>query len=48
MMEHRIRKRAEEIWRRRERDPQLFDWLLAEKEILAECRKVKGGVEAEW
>jgi len=37
MLEQRIRKRAEEIRQRRERDPELFDWLLAEAEILAEC-----------
>jgi hypothetical protein len=42
MLEHRIRKRAEEIRQRRERDPELFEWLLAEAEILAECHKPKG------
>jgi hypothetical protein len=42
MLEHRIRKRAEEIRQRRERDPELFEWLLAEAEILAECHKAKG------
>lgn len=45
MLEHRIRKRAEEIRQRRERDPQLFDWLLAEAEILAECHTLKGKTE---
>jgi hypothetical protein len=46
MLEHRIRKRAEEIRQRRERDPELFDWLLAEAEILAECHATKAGPEA--
>jgi hypothetical protein len=46
MREHRIRKRGEEIRQRRERDPELFDWLLAEAEILAECHKAKGSPEA--
>ena len=45
MLEQRIRKRAEEIRQRRERDPELFDWLLAEAEILAECRRPKGTPE---
>jgi hypothetical protein len=45
MLEQRIRKRAEEIRQRRERDPQLFDWLLAEAEILAECHTPKGKPE---
>ena len=39
MLEQRIRMRAEEIRQRRERDPQLFDWLLAEAEILTECNQ---------
>jgi hypothetical protein len=42
MLEHRIRRRAEEIRERRERNPELFDWLLAESEILAECHTLKG------
>jgi hypothetical protein len=42
MLEHRIKRRAEEIRERRERDPELFDWLLAEAQILAECHKAKG------
>jgi hypothetical protein len=46
MLEQRIRRRAEEIRQRRERDPELFDWLLAEAEILAECHKAKGSPEA--
>jgi hypothetical protein len=46
MLEQRIRKRAEEIRQRRECDPELFDWLLAEAEILAECHKAKGHPEA--
>jgi hypothetical protein len=46
MLEHRIRKRAEEIRQRRERDPELFDWLLAETEILAECHTARGNPEA--
>jgi hypothetical protein len=41
MLEQRIRKRAEEIRQRRERDPELFDWLLAEAEILTECHTPK-------
>ena len=41
MLEQRIRKRAEEIRQRRERDPELFDWLLAEAEILTECHTTK-------
>jgi hypothetical protein len=45
MLEQRIRKRAEEIRQRRERDPELFDWLLAEAEILAECHTPKGSPE---
>jgi hypothetical protein len=47
MLEQRIRKRAEEIRQRRERDPELFDWLLAEVEILAECHKAKSNPEAQ-
>jgi hypothetical protein len=41
MLENRVRQRAQEIWERRERDPQMFDWLLAEAEILAECHTSK-------
>ena len=37
MLENRVRQRAQEIWERRERDPQMFDWLLAEAEIQTEC-----------
>lgn len=47
MLEHRIRRRAEEIRERRERDPELFDWLLAEADILAECHKAKCSIEPE-
>jgi hypothetical protein len=45
MLESRIRQRAQEIRARRERDPELFDWLLAEAEILAECHAPKGKSE---
>jgi hypothetical protein len=39
MLEHRIRTRAQEIYLRRQKDPALFDWLLAEAEIRAEMCK---------
>jgi hypothetical protein len=37
MLENRVRQRAQEIRARRERDPEMFDWLLAEAEIRVEC-----------
>jgi hypothetical protein len=37
MLENRVRQRAQEIRERRERDPEMFDWLLAEAEIRIEC-----------
>jgi hypothetical protein len=46
MLENRIKQRAEEIRARRDRDPEMFDWLLAEAEILAECHTPKGSPEA--
>jgi hypothetical protein len=45
MLEQQIRKRAEEIRQRRERDLGLFDWLLAEAEILAECHTSTGKLQ---
>jgi hypothetical protein len=33
MLDHRIRHRAFEIYEARQRDPALYDWLLAELEI---------------
>ncbi len=39
MREQRIKCRAYEIYLRRQKDPALFDWLLAEAEIGAETVK---------
>jgi hypothetical protein len=38
MLEHRIRHRAFEIYQARQRDPALYDWLLAELEIEKEMQ----------
>jgi Protein of unknown function (DUF2934) len=38
MLEQRIRQRAFEIYLERQRDPALFDWLQAEREITQAMR----------
>jgi hypothetical protein len=42
MLEHRIRQRAYQIYQARLDNAALYDWLQAEREILAEMRHFEG------